>query len=45
MFVEKEQVLTQAPDALNKTDQPWGVTVEGDSIWGGCAHDRPNELY
>lgn len=32
MFVEKEKVLSQAADALNKPDQPWEATVEGDSI-------------
>jgi len=32
MFTEKQKVLADAPEALNKADQPWEVTVEGDSI-------------
>jgi len=32
VFTEKEKVLAQAPEALNKPDQPWEATVEGDSI-------------
>ena len=31
-FTEKQKVLTDAPGALNKPDQPWEATVEGDSI-------------
>ena len=48
MFVEKEQVLAKAPDALNKPDQPWEATVEGDSIvarwkWMDATFFAPNE--
>lgn len=32
MFTEKNKVLADAPLALNKSDQPWEVTVEDDSI-------------
>jgi hypothetical protein len=32
MITEKQKVLTDAPEALNKPDQPWEVTVEGDAI-------------
>jgi len=32
MFAEKYSVLNYAPTALNKPDQPWYVTVEGDAI-------------
>ena len=32
MFTEKQKVLAGAQAALNKADQPWEVTVEGDSI-------------
>ena len=32
MFTEKEKVLQDAPAALNRPDQPWEVTVEGDAI-------------
>ena len=32
MYTEKEKVLAEAPAALNKPDQPWEVTVEGDTI-------------
>ena len=31
-MLDKNQVLTGAPAALNKEDQPWEVTVEGNSI-------------
>ena len=34
MFTEKQKVLEEAPGALNKPDQPWEVTVEGDTIVG-----------
>ena len=32
MAVDKQQVLYNAQNALNRPDQPWYVTVEGDSI-------------
>ena len=32
MITEKDRVLADAPLHLNKPDQPWEVTVEGDSI-------------
>jgi len=31
-FTDKQTVLSQAPVVLNRPDQPWYVTVEGDSI-------------
>lgn len=34
MSVDKQKVLFDAPAALNRDDQPWQVTVEGDSIIG-----------
>lgn len=32
MATDKQKVLADAPKALNKPDQPWEVTVEGDAI-------------
>jgi hypothetical protein len=32
MFTEKQKVLQDAPNVLNKPDRPWHVTVEGDRI-------------
>ena len=32
MFTEKQKVLYDAPQALNRPEQPWVVTVEGDAI-------------
>jgi len=32
--MDKEAVLANAPAALNKADQPWEVSVEGDAIVG-----------
>lgn len=32
MAMDKQQVLAEAPRALNGNEQPWQVTVEGDSI-------------
>ena len=32
MFMEKKKVLNEVMSALNKPDQPWEVTVEGDRI-------------
>ena len=34
MFVQKQQVLYDAVNVLNRPDQPWVVTVEGDAIVG-----------
>jgi len=31
-MLDRNQVLTEAPSALNKSDQPWEVTIEGNSI-------------
>jgi hypothetical protein len=31
-MLDKQSVLSQAPGALNRPDQPWEATVEGDSI-------------
>ena len=31
-MLDKNQVLSQAPSALNKPDQPWEVTIEGASL-------------
>jgi len=33
-MLEKSEILTNAPLVLNQADQPWEVTVEGDSIIG-----------
>ena len=32
MYTEKQKVLQDAENILNKQDQPWSVVVEGDSI-------------
>ena len=32
MLMEKQKVLTDAPGALNRPDQPWEAVIEGDSI-------------
>jgi hypothetical protein len=32
MVMDKQLVISQAPEVLNRADQPWEVTVEGDSI-------------
>lgn len=34
MRIDKQQVLADAPSALNRDDLPWQITVEGDSIVG-----------
>ena len=49
MPVEKKKVLGDASAALNKPDQPWQITVEGDSIvarwkWMDAAFFSPNEV-
>jgi len=33
-MMNKQEVLAQAPGALNRQNQPWEVTVQGDSIVG-----------
>ena len=33
-MIEKEKVLSDAPKILNSDNNPWEVTVEGDSIIG-----------
>ena len=33
-MIEKEKVLSDAPKVLNSDNNPWKVTVEGDSIIG-----------
>jgi len=48
-MVEKQQVLNEAPAALNKPEQPWQVTVEGDTIvarwkWMDAAFFAPHEV-
>ena len=42
MLAGKQRVLYDAPAALNRPDQPWQVTVQGDSI---IAHWRWMEAY
>ena len=49
MFTEKKKVLAEAPAALNKPDQSWEVTTEGDSIvarwkWMDATFFSPNEV-
>ena len=49
MFVDKGKVLSDAPGALNKPDQPWEAAVEGDSIvarwkWMDATFFSPNEV-
>ena len=49
MATDKQTVLSQAPWALNRPEQPWAVTVEGDSIvarwkWMDAAFFAPNEV-
>jgi len=49
VFTEMKKVLAEAPEALNKPDQPWEVTVEGDAIvarwkWMDAAFFAPNEV-
>ena len=48
-MVEKQKVLQDAQAALNKPDQPWEVTVEGDSIvarwkWMDATFFAPHEI-
>lgn len=49
MATDKLTVLSQAPGALNRPNQPWQVTVEGDSIvarwkWMDAAWFSPHEV-
>lgn len=49
MFTEKQSVLQNAPNALNRPDQPWQVTVEGDAIvarwkWMDATFFAPHEV-
>lgn len=49
MFKDKQAVLSEAPGALNRPDQPWEVVVEGDSIvarwkWMDATFFAPNEV-
>ena len=49
MVTEKKQVLAEAPGALNKPDQPWEVSIEGDSIvarwkWMDATFFSPGEV-
>lgn len=49
MFVEKQKVLRDAPNFLNRPDQPWQVTVEGDAIvarwkWMDATFFSPHEV-
>ena len=45
----KQQILAEAENALNRPDQPWQVTVEGDSIvarwkWMDAVFFAPHEI-
>ena len=49
MSVPKQQVLYDAPNVLNRPEQPWVVTVEGDSIvarwkWMDATFFAPTEI-
>lgn len=49
MFTERQKVLQDAPAALNKPDQPWQVTVEGDAVvarwkWMDATFFAPHEV-
>ena len=49
MFTEKQKVLYDAPFALNRPDQPWVVSVEGDAIvarwkWMDATFFAPTEI-
>lgn len=46
---QKQKILYDAPNALNRPDQPWQVTVEGDSIvarwkWMDATFFAPHEV-
>ena len=49
MFTDRQRVLAQAPDALNRPDRPWTVTVVGDSLvarwkWMDATFFSPHEV-
>jgi len=49
MTLDKQKALADAPGALNRPDQPWEVTVEGDSIvarwkWMDATFFAPREV-
>ena len=49
MYTEKQKVLYDAPYMLNKPDQPWQITVEGDKIiarwkWMDASFFAPHEV-
>ena len=49
MLVQKQQILYDAPNVLNRPEQPWVVTVEGDAIvarwkWMDATFFGPNEV-
>ena len=49
MFTDKQKVLYDAPFALNRPDQPWYVSVEGDAIvarwkWMDAMFFAPQEV-
>ena len=49
MFVQKQQVLYDAPNALNRPEQPWQVSVEGNAIvarwkWMDATFFAPAEI-
>ena len=48
-MLDREKVLEYAPNALNKADQPWEVTIEGNSIvarwkWMDATFFAPTEI-
>jgi len=48
-MIDKQKVLEDAPAALNKENQPWEVTIEGDSIvakwkWMDATFFAPTEV-
>jgi len=47
--MNKQAILAQAPRVLNRPDQPWAVTIEGDSIvarwkWMDATFFAPHEI-
>jgi hypothetical protein len=49
MLTEKQKVLSDAPGALNRPDQPWEAVIEGDSIiarwkWMDATFFAPGEV-
>jgi len=48
-MLTREKILKNAPDALNKANQPWEVTIEGNSIvarwkWMDATFFAPTEI-